>query len=218
MRGAGITVTLPKPMTSNAKAEGRFGKQDFRYVAEEDFYVCPADEKLTYHYTIEEKGLVLRRYWTNACQTCAIKHRRTTAKERRITRWEHEHSRSGSTPARRTSGEDAPATGDGRASLWHHQGPDGRNPLPDEDVATGRRRDGAARPGLQPHPRHEHHGHPAAHGGDEGIAEPKKCSHIAPGQDRDASRLPVMRFYTTKTHRRHRSPYFAVTQHPPAEW
>ena len=24
---AGITVTLPKPMTSNAKAEGRFGKQ-----------------------------------------------------------------------------------------------------------------------------------------------------------------------------------------------
>jgi hypothetical protein len=43
---AGITVTLPKPMTSNAKAEGRFGKQDFRYLAEEDVYVCPAGEKL----------------------------------------------------------------------------------------------------------------------------------------------------------------------------
>ena len=28
---AGITVTLPKPMTSHSKAEGRFGKQDFRY-------------------------------------------------------------------------------------------------------------------------------------------------------------------------------------------
>src|SRR5712692_5613746 len=28
---ARITVTLPKPMTSNSKAEGRFGKQDFRY-------------------------------------------------------------------------------------------------------------------------------------------------------------------------------------------
>jgi transposase len=59
---AGVTVTLPKPMTSNAKAEGRFGKQDFRYLAEEDIYICPAGEKLTYHYTIEEKGLVLRRY------------------------------------------------------------------------------------------------------------------------------------------------------------
>src|SRR5689334_1247668 len=33
---ASITVTLPKPMTSNAKAEGRFGKQDFSYVADED--------------------------------------------------------------------------------------------------------------------------------------------------------------------------------------
>src|SRR5947209_4723984 len=36
-------------------------------------------------------GLVLRRYPTNVCQSCAIKHRCTTAKERRITRWEHEH-------------------------------------------------------------------------------------------------------------------------------
>src|SRR6516165_1477706 len=61
---AGITVTLPKPMTSNAKAEGRFGKQDFRYVADEDVYICPAGEKLAYHYTNEENGLVLRRYWT----------------------------------------------------------------------------------------------------------------------------------------------------------
>ena len=39
-------------------------------------------------YTTEENGLALRRYWTNACQTCAIKHDCTTAKERRITRWE----------------------------------------------------------------------------------------------------------------------------------
>ena len=88
---AGITVTLPKPMTSNAKAEGRFGKQDFRYVAEEDVYICPAGEKLAYRYTNQENGLVLRRYWTNACQNCAIKCTCTTGKERRITRWEHEH-------------------------------------------------------------------------------------------------------------------------------
>ncbi|MFZ0352676.1 MAG: IS1182 family transposase [Pseudolabrys sp.] len=88
---AGITVTLPKPMTSNAKAEGRFGKQDFRFVAEEDVYVCPAGEKLACHYTTEENGLALRRYWTNVCQNCTIKNRCTTAKERRITRWEHEH-------------------------------------------------------------------------------------------------------------------------------
>jgi transposase len=88
---AGITVTLPKPMTSNSKAEGRFGKQDFRYVANEDVYICPAGERLAFHYTTEENGLVLRRYWTNACQRCAIRHDCTTAKERRITRWQHEH-------------------------------------------------------------------------------------------------------------------------------
>ena len=51
---AGITVTLPKPQTSGAKSEGRFGKQDFRYVAEEDVYICPAGEKLAYHY--HERG------------------------------------------------------------------------------------------------------------------------------------------------------------------
>ena len=88
---AGITVTLPKPMTSNSKAEGRYGKQDFRYVADEDVYICPAGERLAYHYTNEENGLVLHRYWTNACQGCAIKRSCTTGKERRVTRWEHEH-------------------------------------------------------------------------------------------------------------------------------
>jgi transposase len=88
---AGITVTLPKPMTSNSKAEGRFGKQDFRYVPYEDVYICPAGERLTYSFTTEDKGLVLRRYRTNACQRCSIKHSCTTAKERLISRWEHEH-------------------------------------------------------------------------------------------------------------------------------
>jgi transposase len=87
---AGITVTLPKPMISGAKAQGRFTKQDFRYLAHEDTYICPAGERLTYRYTNEEEGLRLRRYWTNACQHCAIKHRCTTGKERRLRRWEHE--------------------------------------------------------------------------------------------------------------------------------
>jgi transposase len=88
---AGITVTLPKPQTSNNKAKGRFVRQDFRYVAAEDVYICPAGERLVYHFTNVEKGRTLRRYWTNLCQDCAIKHLCTTGKERRIARWEHEH-------------------------------------------------------------------------------------------------------------------------------
>ena len=88
---AGITVTLPKPQTSNNKAKGRFVKQDFRYVPQDDVYICPAKERLTYRYTTEEKGLILRRYWTTACLTCPIKQRCTSGRERRITRWAHEH-------------------------------------------------------------------------------------------------------------------------------
>jgi transposase len=87
----GITVTLPKPMTSSAKAEGRFGKQDFVYVAADDVYLCPAGARLTYRYTNEEDGKTLRRYWTTACLACALKSKCTTGRERRISRWEHEH-------------------------------------------------------------------------------------------------------------------------------
>jgi len=88
---AGITVTLPKPQTSGAKADGRFGKQDFVYLPAEDVYRCPAGEKLRYYFTAEENGQQLRRYWTNACRTCPIKAQCTTGAQRRITRWEHEH-------------------------------------------------------------------------------------------------------------------------------
>ena len=88
---AGITVTLPKPMTSGAKADGRYGRQDFVYIAAEDVYRCPAGERLTYRYTNEEAGKVLRRYWTTACCKCPLKSQCTTGPERRIARWEHEH-------------------------------------------------------------------------------------------------------------------------------
>lgn len=87
---AGIAVTLPKPMTSWSKAQGRFGKEDFRYLAADDVYICPAGERLVHRFTCNEHGRVLRRYWTAACPTCPIKEKCTTGKERRLTRWEHE--------------------------------------------------------------------------------------------------------------------------------
>jgi hypothetical protein len=87
---AGITVYLPKILTSTAKAAGRFGKQDFVYVAEDDVYRCPAGERLTYRFTNEEGGKNLRHYWTSICQACALKNKCTPGKERRISRWEHE--------------------------------------------------------------------------------------------------------------------------------
>jgi transposase len=88
---AGIIVTLPKPLASGAKSDGRFGKQDFAYLPDEDVYRCPAGERLSYRYTNEEAGKTLRRYWTTACLDCSLKPQCTTGRERRITRWEHEH-------------------------------------------------------------------------------------------------------------------------------
>ncbi len=46
---------------------------------------------MAYRFTNVENGLTLRRYWTTVCQGCAIKDRCTTGKQRRITRWAHEH-------------------------------------------------------------------------------------------------------------------------------
>ena len=87
----GVTPYVPKPLTSGAKADGRFGKQDFAYVPEQNVYRCPAGKLLPHHMTTVEKGLTLHRYWDRAsCQSCAIKAQCTPSVERRITRWEHE--------------------------------------------------------------------------------------------------------------------------------
>ena len=61
-----ISLTDPD---ARSKAKGRFVKQDFRYVTDEDVYICPAGGRLAYRFTNEERGLRLRRYWTTACQS-----------------------------------------------------------------------------------------------------------------------------------------------------
>lgn len=88
---AGVTPICPRPLTSGAKAEGRWGKQDFRYEPATDTYRCPAGEQLTRRFSSIENGMTLHTYWANACAGCAVKGQCTTSRERRIRRWEHEH-------------------------------------------------------------------------------------------------------------------------------
>ena len=85
-----ITTYVPKPQTSSSKAKGRFGKQDFKYIPEDDEYQCPADQRLSYRFTTKENEMNMRVYSSSACRDCRIKEQCTTAKERRIKRWEHE--------------------------------------------------------------------------------------------------------------------------------
>ena len=88
---AGIIPLVPKPLTSNSKAEGRFDKRDFTYDPATDAYECPAGEHAIHRFTTEENGLTLHKYWSSACPRCSMRTRCTTSSYRRITRWEHEH-------------------------------------------------------------------------------------------------------------------------------
>jgi transposase len=88
---AGISAHVVKPITSNAVADGRFGKDAFVYDAPSDSYRCPAGEVLTHHCTSVENGMRIRIYWTSGCGACAMRKHCTTGKERRVRRWEHEH-------------------------------------------------------------------------------------------------------------------------------
>ncbi|MDM0110549.1 IS1182 family transposase [Variovorax sp. J22R133] len=87
---AGITAFVPKPMTSNAKAHGRFGKADFIYIAKDDEYLCPAGQRAIYQCSKIDNNLRNRLYWSSACPTCSLKDKCTTSSFRQIRRWEHE--------------------------------------------------------------------------------------------------------------------------------
>ncbi len=87
---AGIETCLPKPQTSGNLAKGQFGRDAFRYIAQEDEYECPAGERLPWHMTTQDKGKTIHCYWTNKCQMCTIKAQCTSGVHRKMTRWEHE--------------------------------------------------------------------------------------------------------------------------------
>ena len=87
---AGITAYVPKPQTSNNKADGLFDKSDFIYEADKDAYRCPAGQVLKYRFTSVERGMTLHGYWSSHCQGCELKAKCTLGKERRVRRWEHE--------------------------------------------------------------------------------------------------------------------------------
>ncbi len=86
----GAMPLVPKPNTSGSRAAGRFDRSDFIYEAETDTLRCPAGEELIHRFTTEEKGLTLNAYWSSKCPDCKIRSQCTTAKYRRIKRWEHE--------------------------------------------------------------------------------------------------------------------------------
>ena len=86
----GATPIVPKSLTSNSMADGRFNKQDFIYIAQHDQYRCPAGEIAVKRFTTVEHGMEIDVYWTSACTRCVMKPQCTTSQYRRIRRWRHE--------------------------------------------------------------------------------------------------------------------------------
>ena len=86
----GATTYVPKPYTSGSKAAGRFGKHDFLYQPEDNSYQCPGGKKMTYRFMSVEQGRDMQVYWPDGCETCPVKAKCTTGKQRRIKRWVNE--------------------------------------------------------------------------------------------------------------------------------
>ncbi len=87
---AGIKALVPKVDTSGKRNKGCYSKADFHYDAEQNEYVCPAGQRLTYRFDSVERGMKLWVYMTYQCSSCPLQTKCTTSNARRIKRWEQE--------------------------------------------------------------------------------------------------------------------------------
>ena len=88
---AGITVTLAQADDLGRKVRRTLRQAGLSLRGRGRRLRLPRRRTLTYRYTNEENGLVLRRYWTNVCGAARSSLSARRARERRVTRWEHEH-------------------------------------------------------------------------------------------------------------------------------
>ena len=148
---AGIKAFVPKPMTSNAKAEGRFSKADFIYIKRDDEYQCPAGR--TRDPPVQLRGrrpddanlLEQRLPW--------LRHQ-SAVHDLSVSTHPQVGARGGAgadaAPARPQARGDDATTKHRRARLRNAQALDGDDALPDSKARAREHRDEPARAGLQP--------------------------------------------------------------------
>jgi transposase len=86
-----ILVYTEKPNTSANRKLGLFPKDAFTYIPEQDVYVCPAKQELTYRFDSVEQGRHIRYYAASKCKVCPLRARCNRSQDnKRITRWIHE--------------------------------------------------------------------------------------------------------------------------------
>jgi transposase len=87
---AGVTPYVPKPQRGSSVKNGFFRKDEFRYDAEGDVYICPAGQTLSPHHVGKLRDLEKIDYSNPAaCPACPLRSRCTT-NIRRVSRLENE--------------------------------------------------------------------------------------------------------------------------------
>ena len=88
---AGITAYVPKPIRGFSAREGFFTKEEFRYQADRDVFLCPSNAVLLPRHFGRSRDNVKIDYTNRkACRTCVLKPRCTTNAFRRVSRLENE--------------------------------------------------------------------------------------------------------------------------------
>ena len=88
---AGIVPYVPRPQRGPSVRAGLFRKDEFRYDADGDVYVCPAGQRLHPYSSSLQRGLKKINYVNKlACDDCKIRSRCTAGKYRAVSRLENE--------------------------------------------------------------------------------------------------------------------------------
>ncbi len=87
----GLIPHIPRPKRGSALANGRFGREMFRYDAKRDVYICPGNAELAPNRRGKLRNLERMGYSNAAaCKDCPLRTRCTTGTARRIQRLENE--------------------------------------------------------------------------------------------------------------------------------
>jgi DDE family transposase len=88
---AGIDAYVARPQRGSAVRDGLFRKDEFRYDAATDTYLCPGGHRLEPRYRSTSRGHSLVHYCNReACRGCPLKPGCTSGSYRRLSRWSEE--------------------------------------------------------------------------------------------------------------------------------
>jgi transposase len=87
-----IVCYVPTYNSSRNKKAGLYTIADFNYQRDEDNYICPTKQKLTFNHTTQHSGKQVKVYSTQTCSSCNLMVKCTKAKHGRIIRrWVHQN-------------------------------------------------------------------------------------------------------------------------------